>query len=49
MNQISENAFILDQLKEQGIFSAYFQIDKSYYLFLYSQNPIELDFFKLMI
>jgi hypothetical protein len=42
--QISDHAIILDQFKKQTIFFSYFQVDQKYYLFVYSQKSIEIDF-----
>ena len=35
---------IFNQLKEQKIFYSYFQVDQNYYLFLFSQTNIQIDF-----
>ena len=35
---------IFNQLKEQNIFFSYFQVDQKYYLFLYSQKSIDINF-----
>src|SRR6476620_11832035 len=42
--QILDHAIILDQFKKQKIFFSYFQVDQKYYLFVYTQKPIEMDF-----
>jgi len=42
--QIPDHAIILDQFKKQKIFFSYFQVDQKYYLFVYTQKPIEIDF-----
>ena len=31
-------------MKEQKIFFSYFQVDQNYYLFVYPQNPIDINF-----
>ena len=42
--QISDSSSIFNQLKEQKIFYSYFQVDQNYYLFLFSQKPIDINF-----
>ena len=49
---IMKNAFffqtqpssIFDQFKQQKIFFSYFQLDQNYYLFLYAQESIDINF-----
>jgi len=42
--QIHDNTNLFDQLKKQNIFYSYFQVDQNYYLFVYSQNSIDINF-----
>ena len=42
--QIPDQANIFDQFKQRTIFFSYFQVDQKYYLFFYSQKPMEIDF-----
>ena len=42
--QIPDSSSIFNQLKEQKIFYSYFQVDQNYYLFLFSQKPIDINF-----
>jgi len=42
--QIPDTSSIFDQLKQQNIFFSYFQVDQNYYLFLYAQESIDINF-----
>ena len=42
--QIPDSSSIFDQFKQQKIFYSYFQVDQNYYLFLYAQKSIQIDF-----
>ena len=42
--QIMNHTIIFNQLKEQKVFYSYFQVDKNYYLFLFSQKSIDINF-----
>jgi hypothetical protein len=42
--QIHDNSNLFDELKQQKIFFSYFQVDRNYYLFLYAQKSMEIDF-----
>lgn len=42
--QIPDHAYIFDQFKQHTIFFSCFQVDQKYYLFFYSQKPMEIDF-----
>ena len=42
--QIPNDTILFNQLKEQKIFYSYFQVDQNYYLFVYSQNSIDINF-----
>jgi len=42
--QIHDNTNLFDQFKKQKIFYSYFQVDQNYYLFIYSQTNIQIDF-----
>jgi len=42
--QIPDDTILFNQLKEQNIFYSYFQVDQNYYLFIYSQTNIQIDF-----
>jgi hypothetical protein len=42
--QIPDTSSIFDQLKQQNIFFSYFQVDQNYYLFLYGQESIDINF-----
>lgn len=41
--QIMNHPIIFNQLKEQKVFYSYFQVDKNYYLFLFSQKSIDIN------
>lgn len=40
----SSSSSIFNQFKEQKIFFSYFQVDRNYYLFVYSQKSIDINF-----
>ncbi len=40
---IPDNSLIFDHFKNQTISFSYFQVDQKYYLFFYSQKPIDID------
>ena len=42
--QIPDTSSVFDQLKQQNIFFSYFQVDQNYYLFLFSQKSIDVNF-----
>ena len=42
--QIHDKTNLFDQFKKQKIFYFYFQVDQNYYLFVYSQNSIDINF-----
>lgn len=42
--QIPENSILFDEFKKQTIFFSYFQVDQKYYLFLYREKSVHLDF-----
>ena len=42
--QIPDSSSIFDQFKQQNIFFSYFQVDRNYYLFLYAQKSIDINF-----
>ena len=42
--QIADDTNIFNQFKEQKIFYSYFQVDQNYYLFVYSQKSIDINF-----
>ena len=42
--QIPDDTILFNQLKEQNIFFSYFLVDQKYYLFLYTQKSINIDF-----
>ena len=42
--QIPNDTILFNQLKEQNIFYSYFQVDQNYYLFVYSQKSIDINF-----
>jgi len=42
--QILENSNLFDQLKDQKIFFSYFQVDQNYYLLVYAQKSIDINF-----
>ena len=42
--QIPDTSSVFDQLKQQNIFFSYFQVDQNYYLFLYAQESIDINF-----
>lgn len=44
INKISQDAIILEQLKEQGIFFSYFKVDRKHYLLLYDKKLFKIDF-----
>jgi len=41
--QIPDSSSIFDQLKQQKIFFSYFQVDQNYYLFVYTQQSIDIN------
>ena len=41
--QIPDLSSIFDQLKQQKIFFSYFQVDQNYYLFVYTQQSIDIN------
>jgi len=47
--QIPDDTILFNQLKEQNIFYSYFQVDQNYYLFIYSQTNIQIDFLYSLI
>ena len=42
--QIHDNSNLFDELKQQKIFFSYFQVDRNYYLLLYAQKSIDINF-----
>lgn len=40
---LRDDTILFHQFKEQKIFFSYFQVDQKYYLFFYSQKPIDID------
>ena len=42
--QIPDSSSIFDQFKQQNIFFSYFQVDQNYYLFVYAQKSIDINF-----
>lgn len=44
IQQISNDTVLLNEFKDQNIFYSYFQVDQNYYLFVYSQTNIQIDF-----
>ena len=42
--QIPDDTILFNELKQQKIFFSYFQVDQNYYLFLFSQKYIQIDF-----
>ena len=44
IQKIPDSSSIFNQLKNQQIFFSYFQVNKKYYLFLYAQKPIDINF-----
>jgi len=47
--QIPDSSSIFNQLKEQKIFFSYFQVDQKYYIFIYSQKSIDINFLYQLI
>lgn len=45
IKEIAKDSLLLDEVKKQGIFFSYFQVDKEYYLILYNKKLIEIDSF----
>ena len=41
--QIPDSSSIFDQLKQQKIFFSYFQVEQNYYLFVYTQQSININ------
>ena len=41
---MDDNTNIFDQFKKQNIFYSYFQVDQNYYLFMYAQQSIDINF-----
>ena len=46
---IPDSSSIFNQLKEQKIFFSYFQVDQKYYIFIYSQKSIDINFLYQLI
>jgi hypothetical protein len=44
IQQIPDDTILLNELKRQESFFSYFQVDKNYYLFLYAQQSIDVNF-----
>ena len=42
--QIPDSSSIFNQLKDQKIFFSYFQVDQNYYLLVYAQKSIDINF-----
>jgi hypothetical protein len=42
--QIPDDTILFNELNHQKIFFSYFQVDQNYYLFVYSQKSIPIDF-----
>ena len=42
--QIPDDRILFNEFKQQKIFFSYFQVDQNYYLFIYSQTNIQIDF-----
>jgi len=42
--QIPDNTILFTEFQQQNIFFSYFQVDQNYYLFLYAQKSIQIDF-----
>jgi len=42
--QIPDDTILFNELNHQKIFFSYFQVDQNYYLFVYSQKSIDIDF-----
>jgi len=42
--QISDDTIFFDEFQKQKISFSYFQVDQKYYLFLYAQKSIQLNF-----
>jgi hypothetical protein len=42
--QISDDPILFDEFKKQKIFFSYFQVDQKYYLFVYAQQSIDINF-----
>ncbi len=40
---ISDDSILFDEFEQQKIFFSYFQVKQNYYLFFYSQKPIDID------
>ena len=47
--QIPADTILFDEFKKQNISFSYFQIDQKYYLFVYAQNSIQIDFLYQLI
>ena len=41
---IPDSSSIFDQFNQQNIFFSYFQVDQNYYLFVYAQKSIDINF-----
>jgi len=46
---IPDDSLIFDEFKNQTISFSYFQVDQKYYLFFYSQKPIDIDLIESFI
>ena len=41
---LRDDSSLFDEFKKQNIFFSYFLVDQKYYLFLYAQKSIDIDF-----
>jgi len=42
---IPEDSIVFEKIKEEKVFFSYFQIEEKYYLFVYGEKDIDIDFF----
>jgi hypothetical protein len=42
--QITDDTILFDEFKQQNILYSYFQVDQNYYLFVYAQKSIDINF-----
>ena len=43
IQQTTDHLIIFDELKKNGLFFSYFQVDQNYYLFVYTQQLIDIN------
>ena len=44
IQEIPDNFTVFEELKNKQLFFSYFQVDQNYYLFLYGEESIDIEF-----